>query len=60
MPTRISAGVGDHPSFLTLYNYDPDRLQNNKFFLRLVCIGLIIIESEELLSFNCGAYFPKS
>ena len=25
MPTRISAGVGDHPYFLTLYNYDPYR-----------------------------------
>ena len=23
MPTRISAGVGDHPCFLTFYNYDP-------------------------------------
>jgi len=21
MPTRISAGVGDHPCFLTFYNY---------------------------------------
>ena len=23
IPTRISAGVGDHPCFLTFYNYDP-------------------------------------
>ena len=26
MPTRISADVGDHPCFLTFYNYDPYRL----------------------------------
>jgi len=23
IPTRISAGVGDHPCFLTFYYYDP-------------------------------------
>ena len=23
MPTRISAGVGDHPCYLTFYLYDP-------------------------------------
>ena len=23
MPTRISAGVGDHPCFLAFYDYDP-------------------------------------
>ena len=23
MPTRIPAGVGDNPCFLTVYNYDP-------------------------------------
>ena len=28
MPTRIFAGIGDHPCFLTLYHYDPHRLQN--------------------------------
>ena len=27
MPTSVSAGVGDHPYFLTFYNYDP-KLQN--------------------------------
>jgi len=36
MPTRISAGVGDHPCFLTFYNYDP--LSTVKFSLYLfVC-----------------------
>jgi len=23
MPTRISAGAGDNPCFITFYNYDP-------------------------------------
>ena len=23
MPTKISVGVGDHPCFITFYNYDP-------------------------------------
>ena len=27
MPTRISAGVGDPPCFVTFYNYDPYRLK---------------------------------
>ena len=26
IPTRISAGVGDHPCFLTFYTYDPYQL----------------------------------
>ena len=41
MPTRISAGVGDHPCFLTFYNFDPYRLQNYSFFpLYLLTFGV--------------------
>ena len=37
MPTRISAGVGDHPCFLTFYNYDPYRL----LIFPYTCIGIM-------------------
>jgi len=41
MPTRISAGVGDHPCFLTFYNYDPISCK----LLTLVCLLITIIIS---------------
>ena len=34
MSTRISANVGDHPCFLTVYYYDPIDF---KIFVILVC-----------------------
>ena len=36
MSTRISAGVGDHPCFLTFYIYDPYKITNFSLYL-FVC-----------------------
>jgi len=42
MPTRISAGVGDHPCFLTFYNYDPYDRKITNFSLYLYKVNLTL------------------
>ena len=52
MPTRIYASVDDHPCFLTFYLYNPNWLQNYKFFsfYLLVCFlkKITIIEHLDI------------
>jgi len=38
MPTRISAGVGDHPCFLFIHNYIPIDCKITNFFSYILVI----------------------